>query len=562
MLFVILSWIAVFLLAFPFGHVFVKFVAPNAYKNSSKIDIYIVCGLMMLNVYAQIYSLFAGVGRWAFLGIAFVAIVWYILESKRLARKALLFFGSIKWWKWCACIIVITIVGLWTLVSPNFVDTYLYHAQAIRWIEEYGVVPGLGNLHNRFAYNSAFMLLQALLNFSWVYEPSMHSLNGFCASFFVVYSIVTNKLFLLGERRLSDLLKLVIPLYVYWNRRTVSSPSSDILAMLLVIYIYVKWFEIIENEETDIQASSVICLIAVWAISIKLSTAVIVLLVLYPAAVLIKDKKWKSIIVDIICGIMILLPWLIRNVIISGYLIYPYTIIDFFNVDWKMPKSLVDYDRKEIIVWGRGIKDVSRYDESIGQWIGTWFSSQMTRDKLFILAGVIAVGILIIFLVINIIGKLKNKKEYKGIFMKPQELMMIASAIICLFFWFCSAPLVRYGMVYLFVPVALDAHIVREYLGEERFIKIVIIAMAIFGCVFYLYKNEDFRLVEPQGYWRMDNPKRNWYGWEVYVHEDADSEPLTDYADFPGIHRESILEEIVPRGNMLKDGFRSSNGSS
>ena len=26
-------------------------------------------------------------------------------------------------------------------------DSGLYHAQAIRWIEEYGVVPGLANLH-------------------------------------------------------------------------------------------------------------------------------------------------------------------------------------------------------------------------------------------------------------------------------------------------------------------------------------------------------------------------------------------------------------------------------
>ena len=112
-------------------------------------------------------------------------------------------------------------------------------------------------------------------------------------------------------------------------------------------------------------------------------------------------------------------------------------------------------------------------------------------------------------------------------------------------------------MVYLLVPVALVAYIVRAYLGEDRFFKTVIITMVIIGCVFYLHKDENFRLVEPQGYWRMDNPKRNWYGWEVYVHEDEDSEPLTDYVDFPGIHRESILEEITPRGDTLKDGFRS-----
>lgn len=562
MVFVILSWIVILFLAFSFGNAFIEFAAPRAYKSTTKLDIYVVCGLMILNVYAQAYSLFAGVGRKAFLVVAFIAIVWYVWKHKQLARPVLHGFHSIKWWKLCTCIIAITIIGLWTLVSPAFVDTYLYHAQAIRWIEEFGTVPGLGNLHHRFAYNSAFMPLQALLNFSWVYEPSMHSLNGFLCAFFVIYSIITNKLFLLDRGRVSDLLKLVIPLYVYLSRRTVSSPSSDILPMLLVIYIYIKWFECIENDEADIQALGVLCLIAVWAISVKLSAAVIIILAVYPAIVLIREKQWNTVIIDLVSGVIILLPWLIRNVIISGYLIYPYTMFDFFNVDWKMPKSLVDYDRKEIIVWGRGTKDVSRYDESIGQWIGTWYSSQMARDKLFILAGLLAVAALIIFIVICIIGKKRNKESCKDIFMKPQELLVVISAVICLAFWFFSAPLLRYGIIYLLIPMAFAAHIVRSYVREDKFIKIIVIAGVVIGCSFYLYKNEDFRLVEPQGYWRMDNPKRNWYGWEVYVHEDADSEPLTDYVDFPGIHRESILEEIVPRGNTLKDGFRSSNVSS
>lgn len=163
---------------------------------------------------------------------------------------------------------------------------------------------------------------------------------------------------------------------------------------------------------------------------------------------------------------------------------------------------------------------------------------------------------MIIFILINIIGKVKNKKEIEGIYTKPLELMVISNAIICLFFWFCSAPLVRYGMVYLLVPIALVVYIVRACLGRYRFNKTVMITMVIIGCAFYLYKDANFRLVEPQGYWRMDNPKRNWYGWEVYVHEDADSAPLTDYVDFPGIHQESVLEEILPRGDTLKDGFR------
>ena len=65
------------------------------------------------------------------------------------------------------------------------VDTGLYHAQAIRWIEEYGVVPGLGNLHSRFAYNSAAFPLCAVYSMRWLggslFPEGMHAVQGFLA---------------------------------------------------------------------------------------------------------------------------------------------------------------------------------------------------------------------------------------------------------------------------------------------------------------------------------------------------------------------------------------------
>ena len=43
-------------------------------------------------------------------------------------------------------------------------DTGLYHAQNIKWIQEYAVVPGLGNVHGRFAFNSMFFPVSALFS--------------------------------------------------------------------------------------------------------------------------------------------------------------------------------------------------------------------------------------------------------------------------------------------------------------------------------------------------------------------------------------------------------------
>lgn len=64
-------------------------------------------------------------------------------------------------------IVVIIIVAIPVLILAKqhafHHNTDLYHVQSIRWIEEYGIAPGLGNLHYHLAYNSAFFLYRHYL---------------------------------------------------------------------------------------------------------------------------------------------------------------------------------------------------------------------------------------------------------------------------------------------------------------------------------------------------------------------------------------------------------------
>ena len=60
-------------------------------------------------------------------------------------------------------------------------DTSLYHAQSIRWIEEYGVVPGLASLQLRYGYNSSAFAMTALYSFRDFVGQSLHTTAGFFA---------------------------------------------------------------------------------------------------------------------------------------------------------------------------------------------------------------------------------------------------------------------------------------------------------------------------------------------------------------------------------------------
>jgi len=77
------------------------------------------------------------------------------------------------------------------LGPPEIYDTGLYHLQAIKWIEEYAVVPGLANLHGRFGFNPNIFTFYALTSLFDVFNQEIFSVN-FVIYFVFVFYFVNN----------------------------------------------------------------------------------------------------------------------------------------------------------------------------------------------------------------------------------------------------------------------------------------------------------------------------------------------------------------------------------
>ena len=92
------------------------------------------------------------------------------------------------------------------------------------------------------------------------------------------------------------------------------------------------------------------------------------LLVLYPAVLLLRQKKWLQIAGYIALGLLIAFPYLARNVLISGWLFYPFTFLDWFPVDWKISKGYANSDAKEIQAYRAEIYNVYQLDQPLKQW--------------------------------------------------------------------------------------------------------------------------------------------------------------------------------------------------
>ena len=136
-------------------------------------------------------------------------------------------------------------------------------------------------------------------------------------------------------------------------------------------------------------------------------------------------------------GVGVLLPFLIRNVIISGYLVYPYAGLDFFHPDWKMDRAVLEGDSLDIKMFARGLRSAAEYDDSLVGWIPGWFLRQGMGDRILIAAGVICIPVMLYLMI-----RYFRKRDYAGA-------ALLGTAVVNFLFWMATAPHMRFGGPYI-----------------------------------------------------------------------------------------------------------------
>lgn len=552
MILVVASWLWIGLSVFCVGYAILSLLNKVAGYTKMETDMIIMMGICSLTVYAQWFSLVYKVGA-----VATILLLCAVLVILFFMRKGILqHMGRVLsnlWkekWLFVVFVVAIALVAI-TSGRINHYDTYLYHAQSIHWIEDYGIVPGLGNLHNRLAYNSSVFCLQALFSMEFLVNQSIHSINGFITLFFLGYSICTLKAPRQKKFFISDFLRfgLIIFLNDQENCLLISSPGSDHLALGLVFYILIKWISFWEEKEEQEAPYAYLCLLAVFDVSVKLSAAMVVLLTLLPAISLIRKKKWKEIFCYIFAGVVIILPFLIRNVIISGYLLYPYPELDLFDVDWKMPAYTLTFDRNEIKAWGWGLNDVRLFNTPFREWFSYWYHNlNRPLKQLFVL---------------NIPATLVAFAYgfYKGLKKDWRSFWFVFTIAAIFMLWFTAAPLPRYGSAYMILmPLLVLGKIMsresekRKYVAEKAVLVIVAIGSYCMHPILFYGLTCDWKYLRRCANYVEYSCVEYKLGEEIiYVPESGDQ---AGYFAFPSTPYAARLDLIELRGTDISEGFR------
>ncbi|MDE5931284.1 MAG: hypothetical protein K2H40_02205 [Lachnospiraceae bacterium] len=570
MLSVIFIWLYMALTVFLLGYGILTGLSAFVAYRVKRWDGYVMCGLAGAAVYAQFFSIFAPVGFAANLLLTVLCLVIAFLCRKRIrADWKRIGFGR-KWSEAGGTFrkkISVKVFGLFVLLllyaygaSRGILhyDTALYHAQSIRWIEEYGIVKGLGNLHCRLAYNSASFALSALYSMTFLGGQSYHCAAGFLAFVAALVCLEPGCFIRRKKLRPSDFARVACIYYLLMIYDEMISPASDYFMVLTAFYLVIRWMDLMEEKEKAVFPYAMLCVLGVFLMTVKLSAALIILLVCGPAAALLREKRWKETGVYIGLGILTAAPFLIRNVLLSGWLVYPFTGIDLFRVDWKIPKGIADYDAREIRVWGRGYSDVTKFDMPVGEWLPAWFRGLGGMDKLFVLAAMLSVAV---FAVRFALWLVRRKRERSG------KVLLEGVVSLCFLFWLFSSPLIRYGCVYVYLTTAVVwGDVWTEFFEKARLNRWEIGQYVEKACMFLIglflvYKAAAFGkevcTSYVNDYWvyqkDYDNYEVKRYeidGISFYCPVEGDR---VGYDSFPSSPTEA---QIVLRGDGIGDGFR------
>lgn len=569
MVVVLLSYIYIFLICLIAGVAIRKALSrfiPIPSEERIGITGIVTTGLVTLTVYAECFSIFYKVGAVCH---ALMLIILTIGAYKYRKEVSVLLTGVRKRFRskeGVVCLIIVLVSAFYASRGDFHRDTGIYHAQAIRIIEEYGIIKGLGNFQLHFAYNSSYLALCALFTLSFVLPFALHTMTGFIMALFTCYAACGLMKWTSRVSHTADMARLAIIIYGITVLEYLQSPATDYGAMYMVLYIMCAWItQAVEKKDDseDIPVYGYLAVLSIFTVSMKLSAAALVVLAVLPFILLVKKKMAKETVSFILIGFLSFLPYLVRNVIISGWLLYPAEAIDLFNVVWKVPAEYMKFDADQIKVWGRELQDTMSVEEGItvgiSEWLPIWWEKKRFYEKLLLAFQVAGAGAVLLNLIIR---KVRKK-------IRADVAMFYIAVFINIGMWFFTAPFIRYGLAFLMLlPICAAMDLAENIFKGKAFLRFAMVAIAVvcFGNWTARYlKVDKERFVEhaKDGYYLTPIPfpdsetdEVNMNGVIVYntVHED---EEVNSYYNCPSSCYSDMMNRSEPIGTTLKEGFKA-----
>lgn len=335
MILILINWLYIFFTAILFGIVFSKIVRLQQFK----IVITTIFGLFSVTLLASVWAFFGPINSAFHLVLCFLSLlilfknkatvttllkeIYYQIKSLSIPIKILLAISSL-------------LILAQSSTLPFIIDNESYYIQTIKWLNEYGFVKGLANLHLFLGQTSGWHITQSAYSLSFLYDR-FNDLNGFClliGNFFAFQKL--HSYFIKGNRM--DLVFGILPITYIFLFQFISAPSPD---LPIYVFGFILFSEYLHNELNKDQFI-IVSVFAFFAVFIKITAIVLLLfpLVLYIKHFTILKKQFLKVIV---IGFFVFILILSKNIILTGYPLFPLLCFRIDAFDYTVPSIIMDF---------------------------------------------------------------------------------------------------------------------------------------------------------------------------------------------------------------------------
>ena len=456
-------------------------------------------------------------------------------------------------------VVALSVIVSWCFLAmqpPSMFDSGLYHFGSIRWLNEYAIVPGLGNLHWRLALNQSYFGFLALLNMTpfWGHGYAAGGLFLLVLTAFTVLEVALKQStlwrWIFGGLLFS---------YLCLLSGQIANPMPDSAMALLQVVIFVFLYgSLVTQTTTQAQIESaanvsvqhlhiVLVFLCLTIVTIKLSSVgfaaagfAIVSVALFrsagrqlPYSLLLKLGSLVALFTLLHIG---------RSYLLSGAPFFPSPIGGIWSLTWAVPFGVASNESQLIYAWAKqpGISLVGDVPAGFG-WVSTWVQAlPQTLKYLF----VVSTLSLVLALILRRTSRASalNKTWLLGV--------PLSAALI---FWFFTAPdprflgaiVVLYFVWSLYIFSGLLKNLAQRYADSLiKASRTAIHLLVIIGMVALFARWSLSGISGLQGWGSLPNSNRevkvNPFGYKAYV-------PTTDTL---------CWDSELPCTFMLDDGLQ------
>ena len=459
--------------------------------DQSNIDIFfrILVGYIFIGIISLIIHFFFELNNIFSIIIIVVGLIIFFLDKSLISKKN--FFIPL--------LIILCSSFFLFAYSDHPIDTNMYHHPYVSYLKSEKIIFAVANIQFRFGHISFLQYVQAALTNDYLHNISLGIINIIFYISFLIFA--SNKIFKSKKFDFNFLIIILFSSFLLIKFARYREYGNDLIPLLVSIYFFINIVDI-QNKFSLSRDNLINLFLPFVAIMFmhKLSY-VVTLLIFSPIFISIKAKSINKIKTSSLVIFLILIsPWLIKNLITTSCFAYPIVSSCFSNSIFVLYGVATPESASWLTeIWSKGFLDhpnwqnINLKDYASGlNWVPTWASGHFLKILEIVSPLFLVIVIFSLYIFFNKDEYLKRKTVFH---FNVTYIYLWFSLVFGLLLWFYKAPVFRFGSFYI-ISIIIFSYILllNFFFYPKESLKINFFKIIFIICIIFFFSKNILRI--------------------------------------------------------------------